>query len=88
MNSHLSTMDDNPHPPSQQTLFAGDENQHQPMAGIQNAIIGNTTNPGPVLSVYWWTIANARIYSAQFIFMRGLYWVVKDSSFELLYQAS
>ena len=42
----------------------------------------------PVFSVYWWTIANARIYSAQFIFMQGLYWVVKDASFELLYQAS
>ena len=47
MNSASSTMDDNPHPLSQQTPFAGDENQHQPMAGIQNAIIGNTTNPGP-----------------------------------------
>lgn len=39
-----------------------------------------------VLSVYWGTIAKARICSIQFIFKRGLQWVVKDSSFELLCQ--
>ena len=33
----------------------------------------STTCEKPVFSVYWWTIANARIYSAQFIFMQGLY---------------
>ena len=52
-------MDNNPHPPSQQTPFAGDENQHQPMAGIQNAIIGNTTNPGPSPGTHFPTSGSA-----------------------------